>query len=65
MSSFGNHFSARSKGSFGQRVKTLVISNPTAKLYRRYFDECRRFPADEPLTVSALGRIQKREEERR
>jgi len=63
VSSFGNHFSARSKGSFGQRVKTLVISNPTAKLYRRYFDECRRFPADAPLTVSALGGIQKQDPE--
>ncbi len=63
VSSFGNHFSARSKGSFGQRVKTLVISNPTAKLFRRYFDQCRRFPVEEPLTVSALGRIQKRDPE--
>jgi integrase len=63
VSSFGNHFSARSKGSFGQRVKTLVISNPTAKLYRRYFDQCRRHPADEPLTVSALSKIQKRDPE--
>jgi integrase len=63
VSGFGNQFSARSKGSFGQRVKTLVISNPTAKLFRRYFDQSRRFPAAEPLTVSALGRIQKRDPE--
>lgn len=63
VSSFGNHFSARSKGSFGQRVKTLVISNPTAKLFHRYFDQCRRFPTEEPLTVSALGKIQKRNPE--
>jgi integrase len=60
VSSFGNHFSARSKGSFGQRVKTLVVSNPTAKLLRRYFDEHRRTPALQPRTVSELGRIQKR-----
>jgi hypothetical protein len=61
VSSFGNHFSARSKGSFGQRVKTLAISSPTAKLFRRYFDQSRRSPAEEPITVSALGRIQKRD----
>jgi len=60
VSSFGNYFSARSKGSFGQRVKTLVISNHTAKLFRRYFDEHRRTPALQPRTVSDLARIQKR-----
>lgn len=63
VSSFGNHFSARSKGSFGERVKTLVISNPTAKLFRRYFDQDRRCPAKQSLTVSALGRIQKQNPE--
>jgi integrase len=34
-----NRFLARSKGSHGCRVKTLMVSNPTAKLYRRYFDD--------------------------
>lgn len=63
VSSFGNHFSARSKGSFGERVKTLVISNPTAKLFRRYFDQDRRCPTKESLTVSALSRIQKQNPE--
>jgi site-specific recombinase XerD len=38
-SHFMNQFLARSKGSRGCRVKTLVVSNPTAKLYRRYFDD--------------------------
>ncbi len=64
VSSFGNHFSARSKGSFGERVKTLVISNPTAKLIGRYFDRDRKCPAEESLTVSALRRIQKQSPER-
>jgi hypothetical protein len=63
VSSFGNHFSARSKGSFGQRVKTLLISNPTAKLFRRYFDQHRPSPAKQLLTVSELGKIQKRNPE--
>jgi site-specific recombinase XerD len=38
-SHFMNRFLARNKGSHGCRVKTLVVSNPTAKLYRRYFDD--------------------------
>jgi integrase len=38
-SHFMNRFLARSKGSHGCRVKTLMVSNPTAKLYRRYFDD--------------------------
>jgi len=38
-SHFMNRFLARSKGSHGCRVKTLVVSSPTAKLYRRYFDD--------------------------
>jgi site-specific recombinase XerD len=36
---FRNFLQARNKGSHGTRVKTLMISNPTAKLYRRYFDD--------------------------
>jgi site-specific recombinase XerD len=38
-SHFMNTFLAQNKGSHGCRVKTLVVSNPTAKLYRRYFDD--------------------------
>ena len=40
-SDFTNRFFARNKGSHGRRVKTIVVSNPTAKLYRRYFNEHR------------------------
>lgn len=36
---FRNILQSRNKGSFGQRTKTLMISNPTTKLYRRYFDD--------------------------
>ncbi len=57
VSGFRNQFSASNKGSFGQRVKVLQISNPTAKLYRRYFDECRPTTAEERMTVTKLGRI--------
>jgi integrase len=35
---FRNVLQSRNKGSFGLRTKTIMISNPTAKLYRRYFD---------------------------
>jgi hypothetical protein len=36
---FRNLLQSRNKGSFGLRNKTLMISNPTTKLYRRYFDD--------------------------
>lgn len=36
---FLNRFSATSKGSHGLRVKHLVVSMATAKMYRRYFDD--------------------------
>jgi hypothetical protein len=62
-SGFTNQFSARSKGSFGERVKTLVVSNPTAKLFRRYFDQHRRERGNHHLTVSALGQMQRKEPE--
>ena len=61
VSGFRNQFSASNKGSFDQRVKVLQISNPTAKLYRRYFDECRPATAAERITVAKLGRIQRQD----
>lgn len=36
---FGNHLSASNKGSYGTRVKILVVSSTTVKLLRRYFDD--------------------------
>ena len=36
---FRNILQSRNKGSFGLRTKAIMISNPTAKLYRRYFDD--------------------------
>lgn len=36
---FRNTLQSRNKGSFGVRTKTIMISNPTAKLYRLYFDD--------------------------
>jgi len=41
-SGFRNLLGACNKGSHGLRTKTLVISNPTVKLYRRYFDDDRQ-----------------------
>jgi site-specific recombinase XerD len=38
-SGFRNLLEACNKGSHGLRTKTLVISNPTLRLYRRYFDD--------------------------
>src|SRR2546426_264421 len=34
-----NRLTANNKGSFGVRTKILVVSQPTAKLYRKYFDD--------------------------
>ena len=36
---FRNLLQSRNKGSFGLKTKTLMISNPTTRLYRRYFDD--------------------------
>jgi hypothetical protein len=65
-SGFTNRFLARNKGSHGCRVKTIIVSSPTAKLYRRYFDdsEGRCAPPRERLTVGDLATIQRRDPER-
>lgn len=61
ISSFGAQFSACNKGSHGVRVKTLYVSSPTAKMYRRYFDEFRfRSEVDQP-TVARLPAVQRRD----
>lgn len=56
-SDFTNRFFARNKGSHGRRVKTIVISNPTAKLYRRYFNERRVLGAGSSVTVGQLSNL--------
>jgi integrase len=38
-SQFMNRLTAQNKGSFGVRTKVLIVSQPTAKLYRKYFDD--------------------------
>lgn len=42
VSHYLNSFDACNKGSFGVRTKRLVVSSPTAKLCRRYFDDERQ-----------------------
>jgi len=57
---FGNHLSASNKGSYGIRVKTLVVSGITVKLLRRYFDDdiAGRLKADPlSLRISDAARI--------
>ena len=57
---FRNVLQSRNKGSFGLRTKTIMVSNPTAKLYRRYFDDDRhgRAAVDlQRLRVSALTAV--------
>jgi hypothetical protein len=59
-SQFMNQFNSQSKGSHGLRVKVLVVSPPTAKMYRRYFDDGeygRRARDAERLTVSELSKL--------
>lgn len=57
VSRFLNRFRARNKGSFGERTKHLVVSQATAKLYRRYFEHAidgRRACDPDQLTVNGL-----------
>ena len=63
VSHFRHFFNSRSKGSFGCRVKTLLISQATAKLYRRYFDDGihGRLAVDpRHLTTTDLNRLMRR-----
>jgi integrase len=60
-SHFLNRFRARNKGSFGERTKHLVVSQATAKLYRRYFDHAdagRRGCDPDQVTVNELEKLQ-------
>ncbi len=60
VSHFLNRFRARNKGSFGERTKHLVVSQATAKLYRRYFDHAtdgRRACDPDHLTVNELEKL--------
>ena len=59
-SQFMNRLTAKNKGSFGARTKVLVISQPTAKLYRKYFDndiEGRRAGDPECPTLAAVAEM--------
>ncbi|HTW81896.1 MAG TPA: site-specific integrase [Terracidiphilus sp.] len=63
---FRNTFLSRNKGSFGVRTKTIMVSDPTAKLYRRYFDDevHGRAAADlSRLRVSDLANLYRRSPE--
>lgn len=56
-SQFMNRLAAKNKGSFGVRTKILIVSQPTAKLYRKYFDddvEGRRAHDPGSLTLAAV-----------
>ena len=60
VSHFLNRFRARNKGSFGERTKHLVVSQATAKLYRRYFDHevaGRRACDPDQLTVNEIEKM--------
>ena len=60
VSHFMNRLRAQNKGSHGLRVKHVVISQITAKLYRRYFDDPdvgRRAHAPDQLTMHELTRL--------
>ena len=56
-SGFTNRFLAPNKGSHGRRVKTLIVSGPTAKLFRKYFDNERIARPPEMDSVSKLSKI--------
>lgn len=61
VSQFMNQFSARNKGSFGIRIKRLVVSSATAKMCRRYFDnegEGRRAHDRQRLALADLANLE-------
>ena len=63
-SQFMNRLTAKNKGSFGMRTKVLVVSQPTAKLYRTYFDddaEGRRLHDPRGLTLAELSETMNRD----
>jgi hypothetical protein len=62
-SGFTNRFFARNKGSLGRRVKTIIVSSPTAKLYRKYFNDGRGTHAGHAVTVGDLPRLLRRDPE--
>lgn len=67
VSHFLNRFRARNKGSFGERTKHLVVSQATAKLYRRYFDHAAAGrPTCDPdqMTVTGLEKLLARDPRR-
>ena len=56
-SHFNNIFSAPNKGSHGRRTKLLLVAPPTAKLYRKYFNDAttgRNARDPEKLTLGQL-----------
>jgi site-specific recombinase XerD len=63
-SGFTNRFLASNKGSFGRRVKTIIVAGPTAKLYRKYFDEGRAPSATAGVRVGQLPALLRRDPER-
>ena len=67
MSHFLNRFRACNKGSFGERTKHLVVSQATAKLYRRYFDHAaagRRACDPDQMTVNEMEKLLARDPSR-
>jgi len=57
-SHFTNRFRASNKGSHGKRTKVLVVSSPTAKLYRRYFESFRDSnKGSSALTIRKLTKL--------
>ena len=67
VSHFLNRFRARNKGSFGERTKHLVVSQATAKLYRRYFDHAaagRRACDPDQMTVNEMEKLLARDPSR-
>ena len=67
VSDFVHRFSARNKGSHGERVKTLVVAKPTATLFRKYFDdelEGRAAWARDSLRIRDLERLLRSEPDR-
>src|SRR5215469_5444602 len=58
VSDFLTRFASVDKGSHGRRTKFLMISAPTAKMYRTYFNESRSTQSTRPTDARSIGQLE-------
>ena len=58
VSHFMGRFASADKGSHGRRTKFLMVSAPTAKMYRMYFNQSRCSPSTNPAEPRSIGQLE-------